>query len=62
MWLSNGYIIPIYRRPKGPIVPPPALEEYIILETSPYSGGGVEYSIQENAVAPDDKMEIETAP
>ena len=62
MWIGIGNAIPITKKPIGGGAPPPALEEYIILETSPYTGALVEYSTQENAVAPDDKMRIETAP
>ena len=42
MWLGNGYIIPIIRKPRGPVVPPPPpFTDCIIAESSPYTGAGV---------------------
>ncbi len=59
---KNVNTIPAYKRVQGPVGPPPVLEHFIIIETSAYSGGGVEYVIQENPPTPGDKMKIETAP
>ena len=58
---KNVNTVPAFKRVLGGGAPP-ILEHFIIIETSAYSGGGVEYVIQENAVAPDDRMKIETAP
>jgi hypothetical protein len=41
---------------------PPVTGEFIIIETSPYTGALVDYCHQENGVAPDEKIKIETAP
>jgi hypothetical protein len=60
MWQGIGYIIPMIKKPIGG-GGPPVVEDFIIRETSPYTGAGVEYAIQENVIAPDNKIKKESA-
>lgn len=55
MWLGNGYTIPMVKRPKGPVIPPPPpTGDFIALEVNSPSLPDV--VLLESG----DKIEIET--